>query len=110
MDLNRQFDVLARDTDTPMVRRAVASNVGNFAGVVESHLLLSDVVPVFEALASDDQDNVRMLAVEQAGKVAKALADHVSFKCIYLGESSEIHYTIRECTLRDTASLVQGKD
>ncbi|CAM9697299.1 unnamed protein product, partial [Ectocarpus sp. 8 AP-2014] len=69
--LRAQFDVLAKDTDTPMVRRAVASNVGNFAGVVEGHLLLSDVVPVFEALASDDQDNVRLLAVEQAGKVAK---------------------------------------
>ncbi|CAM9427017.1 unnamed protein product [Ectocarpus sp. 12 AP-2014] len=73
--LRAQFDVLAKDTDTPMVRRAVASNVGNFAGVVEGHLLLSDVVPVFEALASDDQDNVRLLAVEQAGKVAKALVD-----------------------------------
>lgn len=74
-----QFDVLAKDTDTPMVRRAVASNVGNFAGVVEGHLLLSDVVPVFEALSSDDQDNVRLLAVEQAGKVAKALVDQVRF-------------------------------
>lgn len=61
-----------------MVRRAVASNVGNFAGVVEGQLLLSDVIPVFEALASDDQDNVRLLAVEQAGKVAKALVDQVS--------------------------------
>lgn len=78
---SRQFDVLAKDTDTPMVRRAVASNVGDFAGVVEGHLLLSDVVPVFEALASDDQDNVRLLAVEQAGKVAKALVDQVSSTC-----------------------------
>ena len=51
--------------------------MGNFAGVVEGHLLLSDVVPVFEALASDDQDNVRLLAVEQAGKVAQALVDQV---------------------------------
>lgn len=72
-----QFDMLAKDTDTPMVRRAVASNVGNFAGVVEASYLLTDVVPVFEALASDDQDNVRLLAVEQAGKVAKALVDQV---------------------------------
>lgn len=63
-----------------MVRRAVASNVGNFAGVVEGHLLLNDVVPVFEALALDDQDNVRLLAVEQAGKVAKALVDQVGFE------------------------------
>lgn len=65
-----------------MVRRAVASNVGNFAGVVESSQLLTDVVPVFEALASDDQDNVRLLAVEQAGKVAKALVDQVSISCL----------------------------
>lgn len=60
-----------------MVRRAVASNVGNLAGVVEGPKLLSDIVPVFEALAQDDQDNVRLLAVEQAGKVAKALVDQV---------------------------------
>lgn len=78
MPAESQFDILSKDTDTPMVRRAVASNVGNFAGVVESPLLLSDVVPVFEALAADDQDNVRLLAVEQAGKVAKALVDQVN--------------------------------
>lgn len=78
MPAELQFEILSKDTDTPMVRRAVASNVGDFAGVVESPLLLSEIVPVFEALASDDQDNVRLLAVEQAGKVAKALVDQVN--------------------------------
>lgn len=75
--------MLAKDTDTPMVRRAVASNVGDFAGVVEGAHLLSNVVPVLEALAADDQDNVRLLAVEQAGKVAKALVDQVRVLCVF---------------------------
>lgn len=83
-----------------MVRRAVASNVGNFAGVVEGHLLLSDVVPVFEALASDDQDNVRLLAVEQAGKVAKAMVDQVRDNCHVYAIFHLANLTLRRTELR----------
>ncbi|CAM9338425.1 unnamed protein product [Discosporangium mesarthrocarpum] len=73
--LRSQFEVLSKDVDTPMVRRAAASNVGNFASVVEGTFLMTDVVTVYKGLAADDQDNVRLLAVEQSGKVAKALVD-----------------------------------
>lgn len=38
-----------------MVRRAVASKLGEFAKVIELEYLKSDLVPLFTALASDEQ-------------------------------------------------------
>ena len=38
-----------------MVRRAAASKLGEFAGVVEIEYLKSDLIPLFTALASDEQ-------------------------------------------------------
>jgi hypothetical protein len=38
-----------------MVRRAVASKLGEFAKVVELEYIKSDLIPLFTALASDEQ-------------------------------------------------------
>lgn len=56
----RNFRNLCGD-DTPMVRRAVASKLGEFAKVVELENLKLDLVPLFTALASDEQ--VRLFEV-----------------------------------------------
>ena len=50
----RQFRTLGSD-DTPMVRRAVASKLGELAQVIEPDYLKSDLLPLFNALASDEQ-------------------------------------------------------
>ena len=61
---NRHFRNLCGD-DTPMVRRAAASKLGEFAKVVEIDYLKSDVIPLFTSLASDEQVccNVRRILV-----------------------------------------------
>jgi serine/threonine-protein phosphatase 2A regulatory subunit A len=41
--------------DTPMVRRAAAGKLGEFAKVIEIDYLKSDLIPLFTALASDEQ-------------------------------------------------------
>lgn len=41
--------------DTPMVRRAAAAKLGEFAKAVETEYLKSDLIPLFTALASDEQ-------------------------------------------------------
>ena len=41
--------------DTPMVRRAAAGKVGEFAKVVEMEYLKSELIPLFTALAADEQ-------------------------------------------------------
>lgn len=47
-----------------MVRRAAASKLGEFAKVVESDYLRQELVQQFNSLANDEQDSVRLLAIE----------------------------------------------
>lgn len=56
----RSFRQLCSD-DTPMVRRAAASKLGEFAKVLEKDNLKSELIPVFTALASDEQVCTRLL-------------------------------------------------
>lgn len=48
------FRSLCQD-DTPMVRRAAASKLGEFARVVEVEYLKSHLIPMFVNLAQDEQ-------------------------------------------------------
>ena len=50
----RYFRSLCSD-DTPMVRRAAASKLGEFAKVLELDSVKSEIVPLFTNLASDEQ-------------------------------------------------------
>ena len=50
----RNFRNLCGD-DTPMVRRAAAGKLGEFARVVETDYLKSDLIPLFTTLAADEQ-------------------------------------------------------
>lgn len=52
--VRRHFRNLCGD-DTPMVRRAVAGKLGEFAKVIELDNLKSDLIPLFTALAADEQ-------------------------------------------------------
>lgn len=54
VDLRNHFRSLCQD-DTPMVRRAAASKLGEFAKVVEVEYLKSDLIPMFVNLAQDEQ-------------------------------------------------------
>jgi len=72
-DLRSHFRSLCQD-DTPMVRRAAASKLGELAKVVEPEYLKSDIIPMFVNLAQDEQDSVRLLAVEACVSIASLLA------------------------------------
>ena len=60
--------------ETPMVRRAAAANLGKFGITQSKEHIKSDTLPMFLALAKDDQDSVRLLAVENCILLATALA------------------------------------
>ena len=47
-----------------MVRRAAAAKFGEIVKVVEIEHVKSELIPLFNSLASDEQDSVRLLAVE----------------------------------------------
>ena len=69
-----------------MVRRAASSKLGEFAKVVEVEYLKSDLIPMFVNLAQDEQDSVRLLAVEACVSISSLLQTEVclqNFKIIY---------------------------
>lgn len=64
-DLRNHFRNLCQD-DTPMVRRAAASKLGEFAKVVEVEFLKSDLIPMFVNLAQDEHVSLQnILYVEE---------------------------------------------
>ncbi|XP_059817775.1 serine/threonine-protein phosphatase 2A 65 kDa regulatory subunit A alpha isoform-like, partial [Hypanus sabinus] len=71
-DLRQYFKQLCTD-DTPMVRRAAASKLGELAKVLEPENIKSEILPMFTNLATDEQDSVRLLAVEACVCIAQLL-------------------------------------
>jgi len=76
-EIRTSFTQLCRD-ETPMVRRAASSNFGKLATAVyssgEVEHFKTDWLPLFEALSADDQDSVRLLAVENCVRVGALLS------------------------------------
>jgi len=65
----------ATNEEAPMVRRAAASNLTQFIGVVEKAFVVSDLIPVFHALAKDEtQEPVRTSCVHAATKMCEIFA------------------------------------
>ncbi|KAG5519369.1 hypothetical protein PMAC_001995 [Pneumocystis sp. 'macacae'] len=71
--LRKNFSYLCSD-DTPMVRRVAATNFCKFVLHVNKSQVIEDLIPVFNVIASDDQDSVRLLSVEPLIAIAKVLA------------------------------------
>lgn len=59
-ELRSLFKNLCRD-DTPMVRRAAASRLGEIAKVVEPDVLKQEMLPMFVDLAQDEQVNYHFI-------------------------------------------------
>uniref|UniRef100_A0A915KIA6 HEAT repeat protein n=1 Tax=Romanomermis culicivorax TaxID=13658 RepID=A0A915KIA6_ROMCU len=66
------FRNLCRD-DTPMVRRAAAAKLGEFAKVVEPDYLKQELMQLFVDLAEDEQDSVRLLGIDACVSIAQLL-------------------------------------
>ncbi|KAF3515131.1 hypothetical protein F2Q69_00007997 [Brassica cretica] len=66
------YSQLCQD-DMPMMRRADASNLGKFATTLESAFLNVEIMTMFDGLTKDDQDSVRLLAVEGCAALGKLL-------------------------------------
>ncbi|KAF8560364.1 ARM repeat-containing protein [Imleria badia] len=71
-ELRKAFAALGAD-DTPMVRRAAARWLGPLLKNLSKHHVLSDGLPVYRRLQSDDQDSVRLLTVEDLIVIAQQL-------------------------------------
>jgi serine/threonine-protein phosphatase 2A regulatory subunit A len=56
-----------------MVRRQAANNLAKFVKSMPASIVIEDMVPLFQHLAGDDQDSVRLLTVEVLIAIAEAV-------------------------------------
>ena len=70
--LRQQFSQLVHD-DTPMVRRQAANNLAKFVKSMPASIVIEEMIPLFQHLAADDQDSVRLLTVEVLIAIAEAV-------------------------------------
>ena len=71
-EMRGMYTTLCQD-DTPMVRRAAAKNYKDFCVTIDKEDLKNEMIPVFVTLAQDEQDSVRLLAVENCVALASVL-------------------------------------
>eukprot|EP00960_Hanusia_phi_P061555 764873-Hanusia_phi.AAC.3 len=69
----RLFGQLSKD-DFPMVRKAACTALGGFSQVVEQSNLQNEIIPLFTSLARDDQDSVRIVAVDNCVTLGRIFA------------------------------------
>lgn len=69
----RQKFIELCNEETPMVRRAVASKIGDLATHVEHEIVLSELITIFKQLSADEQDSVKVLCLDSLKQIAKLL-------------------------------------
>jgi serine/threonine-protein phosphatase 2A regulatory subunit A len=70
--LRSQYGALVHD-DTPMVRRQAANNLAKFIKTMPPTIVIEEMIPLFQHLAGDDQDSVRLLTVDILIAIAEAV-------------------------------------
>jgi serine/threonine-protein phosphatase 2A regulatory subunit A len=70
--LRQQFGLLVHD-ETPMVRRESATNLAKFVREMDAPVVIEEMIPLFQHLAQDDQDSVRLLTVEILISIAEVV-------------------------------------
>lgn len=102
-DLSRTYVALCRD-ETPMVRRSAATNLAAFVKLLPKEKVITDFVPVFNStLVSDDQDSVRLLAVECCIAIAETMNASeckvhllAALRSLYGDKSWRVRYVVAE--------------
>ncbi len=71
-DLLLLFIELSKD-DTPMVRRAVASNLTNLINLLDKIKIKSELLPIWVRLSKDSFDSVKIKAIENSSGLLECL-------------------------------------
>lgn len=70
--LRQHYGQLVHD-DTPMVRRQAANNLAKFIKCMPPAIVIDEMIALFQHLAADDQDSVRLLTVDVLIAIAEAV-------------------------------------
>jgi serine/threonine-protein phosphatase 2A regulatory subunit A len=112
--LRKKFIELCQE-DTPMIRRACASNLGTFSTYLEKQHVIQEIMPIFRALSQDDQDTVRVLCLESLIPMAGYLSkeeNQVHTLGTLLAAGEDKSWKVRLCFAKNFAKFAKsfGKD
>lgn len=70
--LRQYYGGLVHD-DTPMVRRQSGNNLAKFIKELNTQIVIDEMIPLFQHLATDEQDSVRLLTVDVLISIAEEI-------------------------------------
>ena len=112
--LRKKFLELCQE-DTPMIRRACASRLGEFSSNLEKQHIVQELLPIYRQLSQDDQDAIRVLCIESLIQIAANLSKeenrvHTLGSLLNAGEDKS--WKVRLCFARNFAKFAEsfGKD
>lgn len=73
LELLQLFIELSKD-DTPMVRRAVASNLSSLVNLVDKIKVKNELLPIWVRLSKDSFDSVKIKAIENSSFLLECLS------------------------------------
>lgn len=109
-ELRKKFLELCNE-DTPIVRRAGSSKLGEFATHVEKTHVINEILPVFRKLAQDEQDQIRLLCIESLIPLAKYLSkeeNQVNTLGALLVAGEDKNWKVRLTFAKNFAELVES--
>lgn len=126
-ELRLLYKELSED-DTPMVKRSAAKNLGKFiesvafinsskkvlsASEATKNIIIRDLIPVFQNLANDEQDSVRLLAVVVAHSIGKSLHKDAQINAelvwpIVRNACSDVSWRVRHNLAKEFASVASS--
>jgi len=112
--LRKKFIELCQE-DTPMIRRACASRLGEFSTFLEKQHVIQEIMPIFRQLSQDDQDAIRVLCLESLIPMAGYLTkeeNQVHTLGTLLAAGEDKSWKVRLCFAKRFASFAEafGKD
>lgn len=93
-----------------MVRRAVASRIGDLAAKVEKDVLF-DLIGIFKQLTGDEQDSVKMLCLESLQQIAKILnkdENKTHILPVIIAAAEDKSWRVRQALSRHFSQIAQA--
>lgn len=112
--LRKKFMELCQE-DTPMIRRACASKLGQFSTQLDKQHVITELLPIFRQLAQDEQDAIRVLCLESLIYMASHLSkeeNQVHTLSTLLAAGEDKSWKVRLCFAKSFAKFAEafGKD
>lgn len=101
-----------------MVRRQAANNLAKFIKAMPPSIVIDEMIPLFQHLAADDQDSVRLLTVDILIAIAEAVpkeqqSSHgvllTALRSLFEDKSWRVRYMVADRFEKVGFSLDQGK-